>query len=319
MNKQHTLLAVVLLLAATLSWGGMFPVAEPALAVIDPYYMTLIRYGAAALLFLALLVLREGRQAVSLGGQGGVLMLLGALGFAGFNLLAFNGLAHTRPEHGAVIMALMPMITVLLTWLFRGIRPAGFTLGMVVLAFSGVFLVITGGDPGKAFGGGAAHWDLLFLAGAFCWVGYTMGAARFPDWSPLRYTAITCTLGVLSLGAITLALTLAGHLQAPSLATVVDLHWTLLYLIVLGGLVAVLSWNTGIKLLGAVNGVLFINFVPITAFTIGILQGRDFSLTEVSGALLVITALVANSLFLRLRERQTLRLQLAGNGASCAG
>lgn len=299
MKSNQTLLAVTLLLMAALSWGGMFPVAKPALLLIDPYYMTLIRYGCAAVLFIALLWWTEGRRALRLDGQLMPLFLLGTLGFAGFNLLAFNGLVHTRPEHGAVIMALMPMMTVLLSWVLKGARPAPFTLTMIVLAFSGVFLVITGGNPVRAFAGGGAHWDLLFLAGAFCWVGYTMGGARLPEWSPLRYTTITCTLGAASLGVITVGLTLTGVINVPAGSTVVALHWPLAYLIVMGGLVAVLSWNTGIRLLGAVNGVLFINFVPITAFTIGALAGRSFSLTEVLGALMVVTALLLNNLYLR--------------------
>lgn len=304
MTRTDLMLAAGLLLAATMSWGGMFPVAKPALALMDPYYMTLIRYGSAAVLLLLLLHRVEGAGALSLEGRPGALLFLGGLGFAGFNLLAFTGLAHTRPEHGAVIMALMPMITVILSWLLKGARPRAFTLGAVLTAFAGVFLVITGGHPARAFGGGAAEWDLLFLAGAFCWVGYTMGAQGFPHWSPLRYTALTCTLGALVIGAITAALTLAGSLHAPTLATVLSLHWTFAYLIVLGALVAVLSWNAGIRRLGAVNGVLFINFVPITAFTIGVLSGRSFSAAELAGAALVIAALIANNLYLRQADRR---------------
>ncbi|MCK7549668.1 DMT family transporter [Marinobacter koreensis] len=312
MNPRQTLIAILLLLAATMSWGGMFPVAKPALAILDPYYMTWIRYGAAAIIFLVLLMVREGKGSLRTEGRLPALFLLGSLGFAGFNLLAFNGLAHTRPEHGAVIMATMPMITVLLTWLFQGTRPAGFTMMMILLAFSGVFLVITGGDPVRAFSGGEAHWDLLFLAGAVCWVTYTMGGARFPSWSPLRYTAITCTLGVITLGAISLTLTAAGIIRTPSATTLVNLAAPLSYLIIMGGVVAVLSWNTGIRMLGAVNGVLFINFVPITAFTIGALKGHAFSATEIIGALFVITALVLNNLFLR-RVQSGVRPESAGS------
>lgn len=315
--KNNTLLAIGLLLAATMSWGGMFPVAKPALAIMDPYYMTLIRYGTVAVILLLVLGLIEGRRALRLEGQLMPLFLLGALGFAGFNLLAFNGLMHSAPEHGAVIMALMPMITVLLTWLLKGVRPAGFTLAMVIMAFSGVFMVITRGDPARAFGGGAAHWDLLFLAGAFCWVGYTMGGARLPHWSPLRYTTLTTALGSISLGLIALTLTAAGSIEVPTLATVVSLKGTFAYLIVMGGLVAVLSWNTGIRKLGAVNGVLFINFVPITAFTIGVLNGRSFSLMELVGAATVITALVANNLYVRRLERMAAARQPALAAAGC--
>ena len=305
MTRNNLPLAVSLLLAATLSWGGMFAVAKPALSVMDPYYMTLIRYGSAAILFAVILMLIEGKSALSLEGKFKSLMFLSTLGFAGFNLLAFNGLAHTRPEHGAVIMALMPMITMLLTWLLKGVRPKPFTLGAIIAAFLGVFLVITGGHPSQAFGGGAAQWDLLFLAGAFCWVSYTMGAQSFPGWSPLRYTAITCILGSVSIGLITLGLTWNDTLHTPSLATVVELKWTFFYLVIMGALLAVLSWNTGIKMLGAVNGVLFINFVPITAFTIGVIQGRSFSAAEVIGASLVIGALIANNGYLRWMEQKS--------------
>lgn len=299
MLKNSRLLAAGLLLAATLSWGGMFPVAKNALTTIDPYYMTLVRYGLAALLFPVLLALGEGRRAFSAEGRAPTLFFLGALGFAGFNLLAFAALVHTRPEHGAVIMGTMPMITVLVSWLLKGERPRLFTLAMVFLAFAGVFLVTTGGHPAEAFAGGAAKWDLLFLAGAFCWVSYTMGAQLFPAWSPLRYTTITCAFGATAIGAVTLVLTLRHNISVPSFDALVNLRWTIAYLVIPGALVAVLSWNTGIRILGAVNGVLFINFVPITAFVIGLALGHAFNAGEVIGALLVITALVVNNLHLR--------------------
>lgn len=303
MPNNNVPLGVTLLLAATLSWGGQFAVAKPMLAVIDPYYVTLIRYSVAAALFMIMLLFVEGRKAFKLEGRLVELFFLGALGFAGFNLLAFNGLTHASAEHGAVILALMPMITVLITWLLKGARPNPFTTIAIVTAFLGVFLVITGGDPVHAFSAGQGQWDLMFLLGAFCWVYYTMGAQRFPDWSALRYTVVSCSLGTISIGLITLFLTLNGTLYVPTIESIDLFHWNFSYLIVMGALIAVLSWNTGIKLLGAVNGVLFINFVPITAFAIGVVQGHRFGWAEVVGTCLVMGALVANNLYLRYQQR----------------
>lgn len=57
-----------------------------------------------------------------------------------------------------------------------------------------------------------------------------MGGARLPAWSPLRYTAITCTLGALSIGVITAGLTVADVIQLPTVATIVGLRWTFAYL-----------------------------------------------------------------------------------------
>jgi drug/metabolite transporter (DMT)-like permease len=304
MSRHRQLAGIALLLIATVTWGAMFAVAKPALAVMDPYWLTAIRYAPAGLLFLLMLAVTEGLQALRLEGRFVLLLALGTLGFAGFNLLAFTGLAHSRPEHAAVIMALMPMLTVLLNWGVRGVRPQTFTLGAIIVAFAGVFLVITGGHPQTAFGGGAAQWDLLLLAGGCCWASYTLGAQLFPAWSPLRYTAITCALGALSIVGITLAMTQAGKLQVPALETVVSLRWIFAYLIVLGALVAVLSWNSGVRMLGAVNGVLFFNFVPITTFTIGVLNGQPLHAVEVTGAALVIGGLIANNLYLRREQRE---------------
>lgn len=296
MPRASLFQAMGLLLLAAVSWGGMFQVAKPLLAQVDAFHMTAIRYGAAALLFAALLAVREGRAAFSLEGSGGLLWLYGSLGFAGFNLLAFTGLAHSRPEHAAVIMALMPLMTALVNWGLRGVRPASHTLFAIALALTGVVLVVTNGHLSALSAMGQVGGDLLLLLGALCWVFYTLGAARFAHWSPLRYTTVTCLLGVLSIFAATAAMTRLGHIRPPTMTALQDGLWALAYMVVIGAVVAVLSWNAGIRKLGALNGVLFINFVPVSAFVIGVLLGHHFGMAELAGAALVILALVFNSL-----------------------
>ncbi|MBV1788049.1 DMT family transporter [Marinobacterium sp. D7] len=230
MYRSELLPAIGLLLTATVFWGGMFDVSMTALAAMDAYHMTLLRFAGTSLILMMILMRREGLAALRIRGRVRDLFLLGTLGFAGFNLLVFNGLAHTKPEHAAVIMALQPMIAVLLTWVLNGSKPRRFTMATVVMAFIGVFFVITGGNPAAAFTGGAALWDLLFLAGALCWVGYTLGAQRFPSWSPLRYTTITAVFGTLAIAAITALVGINGSLQSPTFDTLISLHWTFAYL-----------------------------------------------------------------------------------------
>lgn len=299
MTNTNYLLGLGLLITAPVIWGGMFPVAELILPTVDAITTTAIRYGFGALMMLVILVVMEGIQALSSENNTLRLWVYGTIGFAGFNILAFVGLGFSEPEHAAIIMALMPMITVLVTWLRNGHRPAGFTLLTVAIAFSGVFLVVTNGNPANALKNGEATGDLLLLIGAFCWVIYTLGASRFPNWSALRYTTLSCLLGTLSILVITFALIPWGITHIPSIEEVTSLGWEFAYLVVLGAVIAVLSWNAGIKTIGPVNGVLFINLVPITAFAIGIVQGHSFTHYEVIGALLVIGALIANNVFIR--------------------
>lgn len=299
MRRPGYVIGWSLLVLAPVIWGGMFPVAKAVLPSVDPFTTTAIRYGLGALLFLAILFTLEGRASLKFEGHAWRLLVYGTVGFAGFNMLAYSGLAHTQPEHASVIMATMPMITVLVSWVRTRKRPAGFTLLTVAVAFLGVFLVVTNGNPERALQNGEMSGDLLLLTAAVCWVVYTFGASAFPSWSALRFTALSCVLGTVSILTITATLAWLGDIQLPSLSVVTGLGWEFAYLVVLGAVVAVLSWNTGIRIVGPINGVLFINLVPVTAFLIGVIQGDDFSIDEITGALLVIGALVANNLYSR--------------------
>jgi drug/metabolite transporter (DMT)-like permease len=302
MGQQTNRMSWVLLVLAGLIWGGMFPVAKVVLHSVDAVTTTAIRYGFGSLMLLAVLAAVEGRAALATEGRVRRLLVYGTVGFAGFNILAYIGLAYSTAEHAAVIMAMQPMIAVLMNWLRNGQRPAVFTLASVAVAFAGVFLVVTNGHPERAWQDGAAVGDLLMLAAALCWVTYTLGAADFPHWSPLRYTGLSGALGTLSIMAVLGVSVLVGAVRLPALATVAGLGWEFTYLVVLGAVVAVLSWNTGIKAVGPVNGVLFINLVPVVAFLIGVVQGHAFGRAEVLGAALVIAALLANNLYGRWRR-----------------
>jgi len=101
-----------MLTTTALIWGGMFAVMKPLMAEIDPFTLTLLRFGLATPVFLVLLVAVEGRAALATPGQTLRLAWLGTVGFAGFGLFFALGLDAARPEHAAVIPALMPLISV---------------------------------------------------------------------------------------------------------------------------------------------------------------------------------------------------------------
>ena len=309
MNPKLSMRGIALLLIATAAWGGMFPVAKATLHTLDAFYMTLIRYGVTALIFAAILWRVEGRQVFRFEGRALPLFFYGSMGFAGFSLFTFVGLRASEPEHAAIIVALMPILTALLNWLVKGIRPAVFTLGTIVLALFGVLLVVTKGKLHEVSAIGSHHGNLLILMGAMSWVVYTFGNASFKGWSPLRYSTLSLMLGVLSILLSTLAATYFGAAHVPSWQQLSHVGPEMGYIIVFASVVAVLGWNHGVKQLGPLNAVLFINFVPVTAFTIGALQGRAFTPMELAGAAIVSSALIANNLY----ARKNTQIALAGS------
>ena len=302
MNGLILLRGAGLLLVAATAWGGLFPVATLTLPVLDPFHITAIRVAITAIIFVGLLALSEGPQALKLEGRGLRAALLGTAGFGGLGMLIFLGLQHSRPEHGAIIMATQPLIAAVVAWWLRGQRPAKATLAFLGVALAGVLLVVTKGRFAGILAEGTGLGDLMLFIGAVSWVIYTLGAADFSSWSPLRYTALTCVLSLPAILAVTAVATATGYVSTPSTASVESVGWQLAYIIGIASVLGVLSWNAGNKLIGVTNGVLFINFVPVTAFAIRIVQGHHFQSIEFLGAALVIGALIANNAVLRQVE-----------------
>jgi len=294
-------LGVARLLFAAVAWGAMFPVFAVMLVVVDPFHLTVVRYGITAVVFLALLGMFEGPRAFRLEGRAARAVALGTTGFAGFGLLAIVGLQHSTPEHGAIIMATQPLVAAVAGWWLRGARPTRATLACLAVALAGVVLVVTKGHWTELFAARSAWGDLLIFLGAVSWVVYSLGASEFPALSPLRYTALTCALGMPAVLVATAIASHAGYVDTPTLADLASIRWELAFVIAFSSVLAVLAWNAGLRAVGPTNGMLFINFVPVTAFAIGIAQGHRFHAVEFVGAALVIGALIVNTMIARRR------------------
>ena len=280
-------------------WGGQFVVGKSALESVDAAPLSTIRYAVAAALWLAVLVVLEGPRSLRLEGRGWRLFWLGSLGFAGFNLLAYTGLAHARPQSASLIVALGPLLTALVLWRRTRVRPSRATFAFLGVALVGVALVVSEGHPATIVEGAVGWGDGLVLAGVFSFVLYSLGAAEFGHLSPLRYTALTAGLGWLTMAAATVALVGVGLATWPSTEQLHDVSPQIAYLAIPGAVVAVLTWNAAIGAIGPQNAVLFSNLIPVTTFVIEIVRGYRPNGVEVAGAALTIAALVANNLFAR--------------------
>lgn len=302
--KSKYMYGVMFCLAATLSWGVMFPVMTSALRKIDPFTFTALRYTIAGIAFLALLVVREGRSALSLKGERVLLAwFLGTCGFAGFGFLAFWGqqlIGKTGALSASIMMATMPLLGLLVNWAVRKVRPPAFSFLFIALSFSGVVLVITKGNISSLISS-PQHYSAygLLILGALSWVIYTVGASLFPTWSAYRYTAITAVLGLTSMYTIDAGLLLSHYIPVPSVATVTAILPQLAYMAIVAGFLGVLSWNMGNKIITTLNGVLFMDVVPLTAFSVSAVLGVVPERAQIAGASLTAVALVLNNLYLR--------------------
>ncbi|XDY98519.1 DMT family transporter [Bacillus manliponensis] len=315
MKKSQFMLGALACLVASMSWGAMFPVADHALEYIDPFYFSLIRYGAVAIVLVLLLWMKEGKKAFRLEGKGKLILFFGTMAFTVYNVLLFLGqMLMGKPGImvASIMESLMPMISIMILWMFKSVKPKKYMITGMAIAFLGAFFVITKGDMSFFFTLQDHMLSLFFMfIGVVGWVVYTMGGKSFSDWSTLRYSTLTCVFGTIVTGMITFVVTQLGYIAVPTVETLSIVKYDLLFMMTLPGIVALLAWNYGVKVLSSINGILFINFVPITTLLVMMFQGYEITMFDAVGTLLVMIALIRNNIYQRREEM--LHVNVVGN------
>lgn len=298
MNRTFVL-GFVAAFGAVLAWGIQLPVAKDAFVAVNPFHLSLFRYVVAVSFLSIILVVHEGRGAFRYRGKGLWAIPLGVVGMCICPISAFIGMAMTSAEHCVVIGSLQPTIAALAVWIFQRKRPATFTLVCIVGAFLGVMLVVSKGDvqffrkPGQLLG------DFIILGGAVGWLVYTAGVGRLHGWSTWRVTVLTMLPGTVATLLVTQVMVSLGRIEVPTLAAIQSVAWPIAYLSFIGVLTGMLAWNFGARRIGIVNSSLLINFMPVVTFAYRAFQGHAFEQVELAGAGMVVSALIANNMYLR--------------------
>jgi drug/metabolite transporter (DMT)-like permease len=298
---------------------------------LDGFTLTFIRYGVAFVLFVIFLWWKEGKEAFRWEDQSRTILIGGGLGMGGSALLVFLGLSMTKPELAVIIIALQPGMAALGHWLLFKRRPSYFTLLCLALAFCGVVIAVTRGGvslqsltgvgaglsqhAGAIISTGSARLDqligeLLVLVGAMAWVTYVLASSKLAHWSALRIATVNCIPAVVVIGAAWAVAMAFGFKRWPSM----DL-WTgwlglkVAYVAVLGVFLAMTLWNEGARKIGPLNAMLLLNLMPVITFAFRALEGAQFEASELLGAAIVVSALVANNVYQRLKSRPARAVQ----------
>lgn len=279
-----------MLLFATTAWGSLFHVGKAVIAHVDPWWFTAARYAGATGVLVAVLATTGSLRWRLLPPNALRLAFHGIAGYGVFGILVFIGLQWTLPSHGALIMATMPISTIVARSLIDRRLPPAWTFVVAALALAGVFVV--SGVAGSANAAASWHGDAVVFLGSLGWVTYTLGTGALPQLDTREYTAFTL---VLALPAILLVVALAealGIAHVPSAPEWAAVAPHIGYTIAVPTVAAALAFNRGVRQLGAVNAMLFINVVPISALAIGIARGQHPTAAELLGSALVVAAIV---------------------------
>ena len=154
--------AVAALTAAGLLWGTTVPLSKLALEWLPPGWLTVVRFGVAAAILLAVASRRELRAACT-----PLVLASGAVGYGGSVLLQNAGISRTSVTQAALLIGAVPVMVAVIAALWhrsvaRPVAWAGFAVSL-----AGVALVTGGHGDGATLGGDGLVLVSLLLSAAF--------------------------------------------------------------------------------------------------------------------------------------------------------
>ena len=284
--------AVAGLLLAVLCWSGNALVARAFHDEIPPLTLAFWRWVLATCLLLPFVARSIWAHRIALGRAGWRLPVIAALGVSSYNSLLYSAAQSTEAINLTLVNTCLPLFTFIGGGLLLGEWPARRAwFGMAIAACGLVYLISRGSwdaFTGLAFKAG----DLIMLAAVLVWALYTLLLRR---WGSFLQVPPLTLLGVLMATGTPLILPfylfelshVGGFEPSPIHLSVIA------YTAVFASLVAYLSWNHGVKTVGAAKAAMATYLMPVFTAILGwLLLGEGLELFHWIGGGLIFAGLL---------------------------
>jgi drug/metabolite transporter (DMT)-like permease len=281
------------LVLTTFFWGGTFVAARFAVGEAPPFFAASCRFIIASAFLIPLAAWqshKEGRRfplPEDLRQLAG-LFSLGLTGVFLYNAVFFTGLKLTTASNGALIVAINPLLTAVLSalWLRERVSPS--QAAGLLLSLFGVALVIARGSLGIVASLSFNRGDLIMLGAPLCWALYSiLGKKVLSRFTPLAATTYAAFFGAVMLVPAALMEHAATGGPLPAFSW---LGWlAILQLALLGTVVGFVWWYEGVQRIGTARAAAFVNLVPLFgALLAALILGERLVAAQLWGGFLVI-------------------------------
>jgi drug/metabolite transporter (DMT)-like permease len=283
----------LLLVLTTMFWGGNVIAGKLAVGHIDPFTLTVLRWGGALLLILPFARTSLKRDWPVIRSRWPLYLFYGAVGYVTFNILVYMASYHASGINIALEQVTINLFVMLANFaLFRTrVRPLQI-LG-AVLTILGVLVTATHGEVGRLLALDIGFGDSLVLLACAAYAAYSVSLRYKPATGWISFLVATCTGAFVA--AIAYQIGLGGGMGAlfAALPAVTPQGWAIaLYTMVLPSIVSQMFYVRGVELIGANRASLFINLIPIFAATFAVLVlGERLELYHMAAAALVIVGI----------------------------
>ncbi|HEY0999827.1 MAG TPA: DMT family transporter [Streptosporangiaceae bacterium] len=297
-NRRH---AVAALIAAGLLWGTTVPLSKLALEWLSPGWLTVVRFGLAAAVLLAVARRRPGGRTAQGSAQGSAqrsalraaftpgVLIAGAFGYGGSVMVQNAGIGRTSVTHAALLIGAVPVLVAIIAavWYRAVARPVAW-FGFAV-SLGGVGLITTGSGGGGATMAG----DGLVLASLLLSAMVTVAQGRLlVGRDPVAVTAVQF-LGA-TLGSLPIAVVSEGVPAAPAGAGVV---LAVVALALAGTLLPFTLFAFGQVRVSAEVAGAFLNLEPLVGAIAGaVVFGDPVGLVQAGGGAAILAGIALSSL-----------------------
>ena len=284
----------LLLILATLLWGGNFVIGRAVAGDIPPITLAFLRWCVAFIVFLPIAYSRVKREWHMIKANWPAVIVMAITGVACFNTLVYIGVYYTTSINASLMNSSTPIIIYILSFVFLKERLSKFQLIGTALSLAGVIFILSKGSLETLLSFSFNKGDLIVLIAVFCWGVYSLLVKQYTGRLPGYSTfLVTIALGVMMLLPFTIY---------ELMTTSVEIVWSpstigaILYVGIIASIVAFLSWNNGVVALGANKASIHLNFIPLFATIFAVLfLDEDLLLAQLIGGLAVICGvLLAN-------------------------
>ena len=267
-------LSAYLLLALSMSLVGSYvALSKPLVAALPVFLLAWLRFGIGGLAMPHWLIKPADEPPMSTA-TCRLVFLESLLGNFLFSLCMLYGVSMTSAVAAGVIMAGIPAVVALLSWLFLRERIGARVWAAIACAVLGIALLALSGThahegPATAATAGKELWGNLLLLGAVvCEAAYAViGKTLTGSLSPKRITALINLWGFVLMTPFGLYVALDFDFKSVALGS-----WGLLVFYALAASVGtVWLWMTGLKTVPAAKAGVFTVMLPITSALVGVL------------------------------------------------
>ncbi|WP_442110139.1 DMT family transporter [Pseudomonas sp. NUPR-001] len=279
MNYAFPLLAIFI-------WAGNTVITKMSAGAIFPAEIGFYRWLLAGLLFTPFLLRPMLRHWAEIRPNLGKIFVLGVLGMAVYQSLAYFAAAITSATNMGIILSLMPLMSLALAIISLGQRLTFGALIGAVVSFVGVLVVVSAGDLGTLLQHGVNGGDLMMLIATLA---YALYSTLLKKWQLRLPPLVLLYLQVLVAIIVLLPLFLLSDKTGLGQGNI----GLVLYACVLASMIAPLAWMQAVSRLGPSRTTLFFNLLPaITAVIAAVVLDEQLALYHVSGGLLTLAGVI---------------------------